>query len=150
MPLVCPRSALARHFNACLRFAIPLRIHAVLCHCDALPSYAVAVSCFALPLPRLALLMLHMRNGVEHKEHDFCAQCGKHARHKRVYVHRLSPPLRALSRRVIMAEKGGAVMRLPLGPQLKNIEQEAELEFRESIQNQMNDERRLREESDER
>lgn len=40
-------------------------------------------------------------------------------------------------------------MRLPLGPQLKNIEQEAELEFRESIQNQMNDERRLREESDE-
>lgn len=31
----------------------------------------------------------------------------------------------------------------------KNIEQEAELEFRESIQNQMNDERRLREESDE-
>lgn len=40
-------------------------------------------------------------------------------------------------------------MRLPLGPQLKNIEQESELEFRESIQNQMNDERRLREESDE-
>ena len=40
-------------------------------------------------------------------------------------------------------------MRLPLGPQLKNIEQEAELEFRESIQNQMDEERRLREESDE-
>jgi hypothetical protein len=48
-----------------------------------------------------------------------------------------------------MTEKGGVVMRLPLGPQLKNIEQEAELEFRESIQNQMDEERRLREESDE-
>lgn len=40
-------------------------------------------------------------------------------------------------------------MRLPLSPQLKTIEQEAELEFRESIQNQMNEERRLRAESDE-
>lgn len=36
-----------------------------------------------------------------------------------------------------------------LGSELRRIEQEAELEFRESIQNQMDEERRLRAESDE-
>ena len=88
-----------------------------------------------------------MRNGVEHKEHDFCAQCGKHARHKRVNIHRCSPPLCVLSQRVIMAEKGGVDM-MHLGSELRRIEQEAELEFRESMLKQLEDERQQREKSD--
>nr|DAZ83055.1 MAG TPA: hypothetical protein [Caudoviricetes sp.] len=121
MPLLC--SALP----CC---AMPLRCPAQLCRCSVLLRVAFA-------MPRLALLMLlHMRNGVEHKEHDFCAQCGKHARHKRVNIHRCSPPLCVLSQRVIMAEKGGVDM-MHLGSELRRVNQEAELEFRDSMQDQL-------------
>lgn len=80
-----------------------------------------------------------MQERIGQKQRHFNAQGDEYAAHERVDIHGYHLRLSAPSNCDILREKGRDLiyMKMPLGAQKRIADQNAELEFRESMQNQL-------------